>query len=105
MNAFAQRLNEQLMNLAWASQPLLRRFLVCLEEERAVRKERGAEKRYKIVGLPREAYSLKQFEFAPSRRISRLTLEEIVECRWIAKRVPHQREDAATVNQFFLYPN
>ena len=25
---------------------------------------------------------------------SRQTLEEIVECRWIAKRVPHQRRDS-----------
>lgn len=94
MNAFAQQLHEQLMNPAWASQPFLRRLLVCLEAERAVRKERGAEKRFKIAGLPRGAYGLKQFDFAPGRGISRQTLEEIVECRWIAKRVPHQRRDS-----------
>lgn len=35
MNAFAQQLHEQLMNPAWASQPFLRRLLVCLEAERA----------------------------------------------------------------------
>lgn len=72
------------MNLAWASQPSLRRLLVCLKAERAVRKERGAEKRFKIVGLPRGAYSLKRFDFPLGRGISRQTLEEIVECRWIA---------------------
>ena len=94
MNAFAQQLHEQLMNPAWASQPFLRCLLVCLEAERAVRKERGAEKRFKIAGLPRGAYGLKQFDFAPGRGISRQTLEEIVECRWIAKRVPHQRRDS-----------
>lgn len=66
MNAFAQQLHEQLMNPAWASQPFLRRLLVCLEAERVVRKERGAEKRFKIAGLPRGAYSLKQFDFAPA---------------------------------------
>ena len=59
-----------------------------------VRKERGAEKRFKIAGLTRGAYSLRQFDFAPGRGISRQTLEEIIECRWIAKRVPHQRRDS-----------
>lgn len=94
MNAFAEQLHEQLMNPAWASQPFLRRLLVCLEAERAVRKERGAENRFKIAGLPRGTYGLKRFDFAPGRGISRQTLEEIVECRWIAKRVPHQRRDS-----------
>ncbi len=64
-----------------------------LGAQRAVRKERGAEKRFKIAGLPRGAYDLKQFDLAPNRRISRQTLAEMVECRWIAKRVPHQRRD------------
>lgn len=59
-----------------------------------VRKERGAEKRFRIAGLPRGTYGLKQFDFTPGRGISRQTLEEIVECRWIAKRVPHQRRDS-----------
>lgn len=94
MNAFAQQLHEQLMNPAWASQPFLRRLLVCLEAERAVRKERGAEKRFKIAGLPRGAYGLKQFDYAPGRGISRQILGEIVECRSIAKRVPHQRRES-----------
>ena len=94
MNAFAQQLHEQLMNQAWASQSFLRCLLVCLEAERAVRKERGAEKRFKIAGFPRGVYSLEQFDLAPGRRISRQTLEEIVECRWIAKKVPHQRRDS-----------
>ena len=58
-----------------------------------VRKERGAEKRFKIAGLTRGAYSLRQFDFAPGRGISRQTLKEIIVCRWIAKRVPHQRRD------------
>lgn len=82
------------MNPAWASQPFLRRLLVCLEVERAVRKERGAEKRFKISSLPRGVYSLKRFDFAPGRWISIQPPEEIVECRWIAKRVPHQRRDS-----------
>ena len=94
MNAFAQQLHEQLMNPAWAPQPFLRRLLVCSEAEHAVRKERGAEKRFKIAGLPRGAYGLKQFDFAPALGISRQTLEEIVECRWIAKRAPYQRRDS-----------
>lgn len=94
MNAFAQQLHEQLLDPLWSSQPFLRRLLVCLEAERAVRKERGAEKRFKVAGLPRGAYSLRQFDFAPGRGITRQTLEEIIECRWIAKRVPHQRRDS-----------
>ena len=65
-----------------------------LGAQRAVRIERGAEKRFKIAGLPRGAYDLKQFDLAPNRRISRQTLAEMVECRWIAKRVPHQRRDS-----------
>lgn len=81
------------MNPAWPSQPVLRRLLVFLEAERAVRKERGAE-RFKIAGLPRGAYRLEQFDFAPGRRISRQTLEEIVECRWTAKRLPYQSRDS-----------
>lgn len=44
MNAFAQQLQEQFMNPAWASQPFLRRLLVYLETERAVLKERGRKK-------------------------------------------------------------
>ena len=44
MNAFAQQLLEQRIDPAWSSQPFLRRFLVCLEPERVVQKERGAEK-------------------------------------------------------------
>ena len=99
MNAFAQQLHEQLMNPAWSSQPVLRRLLVFLEAERAVRKERGAE-RFKIAVLPRGAYRLKQFDFAPCRGSSRQTPEAIVECRWTAKRLPYQRRDSvATVNQ------
>ena len=94
LNAFAQQLHEQLIDPSWSSQPFLRRLLVCLEAERVVRKERGAEKRFKIAGLTRGAYSLRQFDFAPGRGISRQTLEEIIECRWIAKRVPHQRRDS-----------
>lgn len=94
MNAFAQQLREQLMDPAWASQPFLRHLLVCLEAEGAVRKERGAEKDLRSRGLLRGAYGLKQFDFAPGRGISRQTLEEIVECQWIAKRVPHQRRDS-----------
>lgn len=79
MSAFAQQLHEQLRNPACASQPFLRRLPVCLEAERAVRKERGAEKRFKIAGLPRGVYSLKQFGFARGRGISRQTLGEIVD--------------------------
>lgn len=90
MNAFAQ----QLIGLTWSSQPFLRRLLICLEAERVARKERGAEKRFRIAGLTRGAYSLRQFDFAPGRGVSRQTLEEIIECRWIAKRVPHQRRDS-----------
>lgn len=40
MNAFAQQLHQQLMNLAWASHLFLSHLLVCLEEGRAVLKER-----------------------------------------------------------------
>ena len=87
------------MNPAWSSQPVLRRLLVFLEAERAVRKERGAE-RFKIAVLPRGAYRLKQFDFAPCRGSSRQTPEAIVECRWTAKRLPYQEETVvATVNQ------
>ena len=82
MNAFAQQLHEQLMNPAWSSQPVLRRLLVLLRSGGTVRKERGAEKRFRIAGLPRGTYGLKQFDFTPGRGISRQTLEEIVECRW-----------------------
>ena len=92
MNAFSQQLHEQLIDPACSSQPFLRRLLVCLEAERVVRKERGAEKRFKIAGLTRGAYSLRQFDFAPGRGLSRQT--EIIECRWIAKRVPDQRRDS-----------
>lgn len=67
MNAFAQQLYEQLINPGWASQPFLRHLLFCLEAERAVQKERGAEKRFKIAGLHRGIYGLKQFDFAPGR--------------------------------------
>ena len=81
------------MNPAWSSQPVLRRLLVFLEAERAVRKERGAE-RFKIAVLPRGAYRLKQFDFAPCRGSSRQTPEAIVECRWTAKRLPYQRRDS-----------
>lgn len=59
-----------------------------------LRSRTRADKRFKIAGLPRGAYGLKQFDFAPGRGIRRQTLEEIVECRWIAKRVPHQRRDS-----------
>lgn len=69
MNAFAQQLHEQLIDPAWSPQLFLRRLLVCLEAERAVRKDRWA-KRLKIAGLPRGAYGLKQFDSAPVRRIS-----------------------------------
>ncbi|WP_290070463.1 ATP-binding protein [Parasutterella excrementihominis] len=44
--------------------------------------------------MPRGAYGLKQFDVSPGRGISRQPLKEIVECRWIAKRVPHQRRDS-----------
>ncbi len=40
------------------------------------------------------AYSLRKLEFAPGREISGQTLEEIIECRWIAKRVAYQRRDS-----------
>ena len=100
MNAFAQQLHEQLIDPAWSSQPFLRRLLVWLEAERVVRMERGAEKRFKIAGLTKGAYSLRQFNFAPGRGISRQTLEDIIECRWSAKGVPHQGETIVlTVNQ------
>lgn len=89
MNTFAKQLHEQLRNPAF-----LRRLLVCFGADSAVRKEQGAEKRFKIAGLPRGAYCLKQFDFAPGRGISRQTLEEVVECRWIAKRVSYQRRDS-----------
>lgn len=54
MNVFAQKSTSSLL----IRQPFLRRFLVCLEAERAVRKERGEEKRFKLAGLPRGAYGL-----------------------------------------------
>ena len=94
MNAFAQCLRQQLNDPAWSFQPFLRRLLTCLEAEQLVRKERGAERRFKSAGLPRGTYSLKQFDFAPGRGITQPALEEIVECRWIAKREPHQRRDS-----------
>ena len=75
MNAFAQQLHEQLMNPAWSSQPVLRRLLVCLEAELTVLKDRGAEKRFRIAGLSRVAYGLKQFDFASGQGIGRQTLE------------------------------
>lgn len=94
MNAFAQCLRQQLNDPAWSFQPFLRRLLTCLEAEQLARKERGAERRFKSAGLPRGTYSLKQFDFAPGRGITQPALEEIVECRWIAKREPHQRRDS-----------
>lgn len=66
-NAFVQKLHEQLVNPAWASQLILGRLLVCLEAERAVRKRTRGRKRFKLAGLPRGAYGLKLFDFSPRR--------------------------------------
>ena len=44
LNAFSEQLHDQLIDPACPSQRFLRRLLVCLEAERVVRKERGAEK-------------------------------------------------------------
>lgn len=71
MNDFAQQLHEQFIDPAWSSPPFLRRLIVCLEAERVVRKELGAEKRFKIAVLTRSAYSSRQFDLVPWRGISR----------------------------------
>lgn len=64
-----------------------------LFEKNAVQK-----KRFKIAACP-EGHGLKQFDFAPGRVISRQTLEEIVKCRRIAKRVPYQRRNSRRYGQ------
>ena len=62
---------------------------------RVVRKERGAKKKVQDRYPQQRAYSLRQFDFASGLGISRQAPEvEIIECRWIAKRVPHQRRDS-----------
>lgn len=62
---------------------------------RVVRKERGAKKKVQDRYPQQRAYSLRQFDFASGLGISRQAPEvEIIECRWIAKRVPHQGRDS-----------
>lgn len=103
LNAFAEQLHDQLIDPACPSQRFLRRLLVCLEGERVVQKERGTEKRFKNADLTRGSregsYSLRQFDFAPGRGISRQTLEETGECRLVVRRVPHQRRDSRSEGQ------
>lgn len=64
------------------------------------RKERGAEKRFKIAGPTRGAYSLRQFDFALGRGISRQTLRNSLNVDGSLRECLTKDETAAaTVNQ------
>ncbi|WP_370757344.1 hypothetical protein [Parasutterella sp.] len=100
LNACAQQLHEQRIDKSWSSQPFLRRLLIYLEAECVVRKERGAGKRFKIGRLTRGAYSLRQFDFASGREISRQPLgKSSIADGSLRECLIKEEAAAATVNQ------